>query len=124
MNPFTQSLLTRLGAHQITEFIAQWDVLEGLVIRVFRAKGASPADEADYAQTHAWLRAHYGDWRAALAQYWPQAKVAGASATEDPFEKLLAPGPAAAFVGNWPALQALPAARESLNRLILDLQQD
>jgi len=122
MNPFTKSLATRLGQHHINEFVAHWDALEALIVRVFRAKQASANDEAEHARTRTWLLTHYADWQAALAEYWPHTKAAGAPTQRDPFDTLLSHEHAANFVANWPAMQALPAARESINRLILDLQ--
>jgi hypothetical protein len=38
----------------------------------------------------------------------------------DPFANLLEPAQASDFVDNWTAMQTLPAARESLNMLLLD----
>ena len=122
MNPFTKSLAVKLGTSKLQEFIAHWDALEQLVIRVFRGKAANEADEAEYAYLRTWLQANYADWRATLEPHWQHAKVAGQLATEDPFAKLFAPDHAADFLNNWPALQALPAAREGLNRLVLELQ--
>ncbi len=119
MNPFTKSLAAKLGASKLQDFIAHWDALEQLVIRVFRGKAATEADEAEYSQLRTWLQAHYADWQVALQPHWQQAKVAGQLATEDPFAKLFAPAHAADFLDNWPALQALPAAREGLNRLVI-----
>jgi hypothetical protein len=40
---------------------------------------------------------------------------------EDPFARLLAAGAARDFAGNWAAMQTLPAAREALNRWLMDL---
>ena len=124
MNPVTKSLLATLGHDQLPAFIVQWDALEALIIRVFRAKAASAADVTEHAQIHTWLQAHYGDWRAVLQAYWPHTKIAKQPATADPFDIALAPEQASAFIDNWPIMQALPAARESLNHLILELQTD
>lgn len=120
MNPVTKSLMARLTSPEISEFTQQWDVLEALIIRVFRAKIATDSDEAEYARVRMWLRAHYGDWREVLGAYWPHTKIAKQPASTDPFAVLLTPEHASVFVGNWPIIQALPAARESLNHLILD----
>ena len=123
MNPFTNSLAAKLGASKLQDFIAHWDALEQLVIRVFRGKVANEADEAEYHPT-ACLAASPLCRLACepLKPHWQQAKVAGQLAIEDPFAKLFAPEHAADFLNNWPALQALPAAREGLNRLVLKLQ--
>lgn len=89
------------------------------MIRVFRGKSATPADEAAHGPLRAWLHAHYEDWRAVLEPHWRQSKMAGQLATQDPFALLMHVETAAGFVGQWPVMQALPAAREALNRLIL-----
>jgi DNA-binding transcriptional LysR family regulator len=119
MNPFTKSLAAKLGTSKLQDFIAHWDALEQLVIRVYRGKAVTEADEAEYTQLRAWLQANYEAWREALQPHWQQAKIAGKLATEDPFAKLFTPQHAADFLNNWPALQALPAAREGLNRLVI-----
>ena len=123
MNPFTKSLATKLGASKLQAFIAHWDALEQLVIRVFRGKVASEADETAYTELRIWLQANYAEWQVALQPHWQLAKIAGQPATEDPFAKLFAPAHAADFLNNWPALQALPAAREGLNRLVLGMEE-
>jgi len=46
--------------------------------------------------------------------------AAGQPCADDPFRYLLAATRAATFCGSWAHMQALPAAREALNRLILD----
>ena len=120
MNPFTKSLAAKLGAGKLHEFIAHWDALEQLVMRVYRGKAVAAADEAEYSQLRIWLQGNYANWRDPLQPHWQQAKVAGKLATEDPFAKLFAPEHAADFRDNWSALQALPAAREGLNRLVLE----
>jgi hypothetical protein len=122
MNVFTKSLLALLGLGQndLQEFVRRWDVLEQLVISVFRAKAAAQADEVVYAETRVWLNQHYPQWRDALQPHWQRAKVAGQLASTDPFALLLAHQQAADFVKNWAAMQNLPAAREALNNLILE----
>ena len=119
-NPFTQSLAARLKTPAFQGFIAHWDALEHLVIRVFRGKAATPADEVEHATVRAWLLEHYAEWRDGLEPHWRQSKMAGKLATDDPFAILINVETAAAFVGQWPAMQALPAAREALNRLLLE----
>ena len=119
-NPFTQSLAARLQTPAFQDFIAHWDALEQLVIRVFRSKAATPADETQHTPLRAWLHEHYAEWREALEPHWRQSKMAGKLAVVDPFALLMQIETAAGFVGQWPAMQALPAAREALNRLILE----
>ena len=88
---------------------------------MFRGKAANAVDEIEYTQLRTWLHANYEQWRTALEPHWRQAKVVGQLAVEDPFAKLFAPSHATDFLNNWPALQALPAAREGLNRLVLEV---
>jgi hypothetical protein len=101
--------------------VAQWDGLEALVIDVYRRSTATPEDETEFRILSGWLRDRYTDHRAALVDYWPATQVAGAPAQDDPFRRLFEAPNAAAFVANWPALQALPAAREALNRWLIAL---
>lgn len=120
MNPFTKSIAARVRSGELKAFISHWDALEALVVRVFRARAASPADAAEHAEARAWLIAHYPAWRAALEPHWRQAMRGGQPSATDPFADLLAPERAADFVGSWAHMQALPAAREALNRLALE----
>lgn len=120
MNPFTKSIAARVRSGELKAFISHWDALEALVVRVFRARAASPADAAEHAEARAWLIAHYPAWRAALEPHWRQAMRGGQPSATDPFADLLAPKRAADFVGSWAHMQALPAAREALNRLALE----
>lgn len=120
MNPFTRSIAARLRSRQLKQFIAHWDALEALVIRVYRDKAATAADEAAYTELRRWLSRHYPEWRARLESHWRSANQAGQPCPTDPFLFLLAPERARDFCQSWPHMQALPAAREALNRLILE----
>jgi hypothetical protein len=120
MNPFTKALLTQINNPSLVEFIENWDLLEALVIRVFKNKSITRADEAEHQRLRDWLRKNYLLWQPALLSYWPKALVAGELAQEDPFAFLLAVQEASDFVNNWAAMQTLPAAREALNRYLVD----
>jgi hypothetical protein len=120
MNPFTRAILKRLADRRIAGFIERWDALEALAIRAYKSRSASPADEAEHHRLRAWLLKNYPRWQPAFSAYWPEARVAGKPAREDPFAALLAIQAAAGFVGNRAALQTLPAARETLNRYLVD----
>jgi hypothetical protein len=122
MNPFTQSIVARVRSSELREFVLRWDALEALVVRVYRARATASADEREHAEIRAWLVAHYPTWRAVLAPHWRQALRAGRPCSTDPFEDLLAPARPAEFAGGWTYMQALPAAREALNRLVLESQ--
>jgi hypothetical protein len=122
-NPFTKSISSGVQSDALQAFVQRWDALEGLVVRVFRAKAATPADEAEYNELRNWLQANYAPWQPALEPLWKQAKRGGKLCEDDPFLFLIAPEAAQAFAGSWAHMQALPAARESLNRLLLDTQE-
>jgi hypothetical protein len=121
-NPFTKSIAAALRSRSISMFVRRWDALEALVIRVYRAGAAASADAAEYASLNGQLRPLHKDLTAKLEPLWRNALMSGAPANEDPFALLLAPSDASGFVDNWRAMQALAAARESLNRLILEAQ--
>lgn len=120
MNPFTRFLSRGLRDEALAAFIERWDALEGLVIRVYRGQAAEAEDEAEYRALRGWLERQYPRWQAALRPYWRQAQVAGKAAERDPFSRLLEARTAADFVGDWEAMQHLPAAREALNQLVLN----
>ena len=119
-NLFTRAILKQIGDPDLREFVMRWDVLEFLVIRVFRAKAASREDEDEYRQLRTWLSKNYSRWQAALTPYWEQARVAGEPAKHDPFLFLLSGSTSGWFAGNWAAMQHLPAAREALNQFLID----
>lgn len=124
MNPFTRFLRQWSRDRKLEELVAHCDALERLVIRVYKGGEATPADEAEYEKIRTWMQANYGAWQDALRPYWQEAKVAGHPAGEDPFRHLLAAEQAAAFVDNWTAMQHLPAAREALNKLVINQGED
>ncbi len=120
MNPFTQSLLKQVGDRKLAEFVSRWDALEALVVRVYKGNAAMAQDEREYAGLRAQLVRDYPCWRATLGRYWPQTRVAGEPTKDDPFTRLLSHTRASGFLDNWPAMQILPATRESINMLLLD----
>jgi hypothetical protein len=120
MNPFTRFLFGQRSDQGLATFIAGWDALEALVIRVFKDKMATVADLAEFSRLQADLGRAYPDWQPYLMPFWQDASVGGAPPTSDPFLDLLETPTAADFVGNWSAMQRLPAAREALNKLIRD----
>ncbi|MCX6017134.1 MAG: hypothetical protein NTZ50_01295 [Chloroflexi bacterium] len=122
-NPFTRSIAVALHERRLREFITHWDVIEALVVRVYRGDAATTADEVEYAAVRPHALATHTQLRTALEPHWRTAKVAGVLATEDPFVVMLRHEAAADFLGDWPAMQALPAAREALNKLVLEVQK-
>jgi hypothetical protein len=129
VNPVTRAILMKIRDRQLPafrdleRFVDRWDALEALVIRVYRAGEVSAADEGEYRSLRAWLARHYPRWQGVLQPYWQQARIAGESVQQDPFLALWVPSQAAGFVGDWAAMQRLPAAREALNRFLVDYLQ-
>lgn len=120
MNPFTRYLLGggRKEDKALQTFVERWDALEGLVIRVFRNKMAETADETEYQQLRPWLLANYPLWEDKWRPYWQETLVGRLPCESDPFQRLLTAEKAADFIGDWEAMQHLPAAREAINRYI------
>ena len=121
MNLFTRFLRQWSRDPDLEKLVEHCDALEALVIRVYKRGEATAADEAEYQALRGWLAANYPAWQPMLRPYWQEASVAGKPAATDPFLRLVAADSARAFVGDWEAMQHLPAAREALNRLILQL---
>lgn len=119
MNPFTQSLTRALADPALDAFVARWDALEALVVRVYRGGAAAPADEAEWAPLRPALAGAYPAWAESLAPHWPLTSAGGQPVTADPFVRLMSFTRAADIVGDWAAMQTLPAAREALNRMLV-----
>ncbi len=120
MNLFTRYLRQWMGDEDdLQPLIQHLDALERLVIRVYKGGAATPADEAEYGKIRLWLTEYYPPWQEELRPYWQQATVGGRPATEDPVLRVLQAEAAAALVGDWEAMQNLPAIREAVNRLVL-----
>ncbi len=115
MNPFSRFLSQWSNNRPLNEFVAQWDRLELLIVGVHREKITLAEAEPVFAEVWPWLRQQYGQWEEALRPYWQQTKAAGEQTQEDPFRLLLNLENSAAILGNWRAMQYLPAAREALN---------
>ena len=120
MNPFTRFLNQWSKNRSLAEFITYWDRLEQLVVLVHREKMLVSVAEPKFAEVWPWLRQHYGAWEKALRPYWQQTKAAGERTQSDPFQLLLELDSPSAILGNWQAMQHLPAAREALNLFLRD----
>ncbi|MGB0389611.1 MAG: hypothetical protein ACPGWR_32725 [Ardenticatenaceae bacterium] len=124
-NPFTRFLRSLRGhANQpdIEAFVAWWDVVEAIVVDVNKRGHATEEERTAYAEGRAILLADYERvWAARFAVHWGETLEAGRTPPSDPFPRILAPQSADGFKKNWPAMQALAAARETLNRYILTL---
>jgi len=120
MNPFTRFLNQWSKNRSLAEFITYWDRLEQLVVRVHRQKMTVAAAEPEFAEVWPWLRQQYGTWELLLRPYWQQTQAAGERTQTDPFQLLLDLDAPSAILGNWRAMQHLPAAREALNLFLRD----
>lgn len=101
-------------------FVEKWDELERIVINVYRGKSTPVEEEERWQSVVAWLRENYGTWEEYLLPYWRNTSAAGSPTSTDPFLLLLAINTTANIPGNWSAMQHLPAARETINRYLLD----
>jgi len=124
-NPFTRflrSLRQSTKQPDIEAFVAWWDVVEAIVVDVNKRGYATSEESATYAEARIILLTNYTSrWATSFAPHWPATLEAGQPTPSDPFPRILAPQTAAGFVKNWPAMQALASARETLNRYILTL---
>jgi hypothetical protein len=121
MNPFTDSLLQKLNNPALSEYVSYWDRAEALVIRVYKDKAATDEDAREWRALRGWLLAHHPEHAPALAACWPRTRIGPEPTTEDPFDWLLSYRDAMDFVGEWHAMQTLPAIREALNLWLVDL---
>ena len=121
MNPFTRFLsqFSRRRNTALDAFIARWDTLERLVIRVYKEDAVTAEDQRLFDENWPWLLQNYTIWQAALASYWPTTLVGGVPAPQDPFLRLLRVVGPEAFRNDWEAMQYLPAAREALNQMLV-----
>lgn len=124
MNLFTRFLRQWASDPELEKLVEHCDALEALVIRVYKGEEATTADEAEYQALRKWLRGNYATWQSRLQPHWRRALVAGRPAATDPFLRLTRPATAAQFVGDWEAMQHLPAMREALNELVLAAGDD
>jgi hypothetical protein len=124
MNPFTRYISRSLRERHLRRFITLWDQVEMLAIAHYRQKGTAPGDPARWKQARLGLLRLFPKFRERLQPHWADAKAGGAPAAADPFASILALETLEAVAGNWLALQTLPAAREALNRLVLEAQEN
>lgn len=120
MNPFTRFLNQWSKNRSLSEFISYWDRLERLVVWVHREKMTMAEAEPEFSEVWPWLRQQYAHWEEAVRPYWQQTKAAGECTQTDPFQLLLDLETPSAILGNWRAMQHLPAAREALNLFLRD----
>jgi hypothetical protein len=103
-------------------FVAWWDVVEAIVVDVNKRGEATAEESAAYTGAREALLTEYASvWAPRFAPFWPRTVEGGKPTPSDPFPRILAPTTAHGFAGNWPAMQALAAARETLNLYVLSL---
>jgi hypothetical protein len=124
-NPFTRflrSMRPNAEWRDIEAFVAAWDVVEAIVVDVNKRGSATDAERTAYATARSEILEDYkARWAARFAPHWTQTLEGGKPTPADPFPRIVAPLTADGFVQNWAAMQALAAARETLNRYILTL---
>lgn len=120
MNPFTKFLSQSSTDRGFIAFVEKWDELERIVIDVYRGKIAASEAEDKWQSVRTWLRKNYDTWEQKLLPFWRKTTAAGKPTSTDPFMLLLTIGNTTEIIGNWRAMQHLPAARETINRYILD----
>lgn len=123
-NPYTRHLSRGLEDEELKRFIAYWDRLEGLVIAVYKQGSANAEDEAEYEEIRQQLASSYEVVREELEPLTKQVRTGSGELCPDVFADLLVAVNAATFVGNWRAMQQLPAAREALNRYLVGRSQE
>ena len=105
----------------IDRFVFFWDRLEWLTIQVYKGQIDVHEAEVEFAQVWPWLQQNYGRWQDELEPCWRRTRAAGSPTQSDPFLLLLAINSPTEIVGDWRAMQHLPAAREALNQYLLQL---
>ncbi len=118
MNPFSKYLRQWSQNSSLDEFVEYWDRLEAVVVGVYRQKMTMAEAQAAFDEAWPWLREHYGIWEEVLRPFWQQTRAGGQPTQLDPFLLLLAFTQPEDIVGDWAAMQHLPAAREALNQFI------
>lgn len=122
MNPFTSYLRQWKRDDAIGAFVEQWDRLERVVIGIYRGKLDPGAAAAEFEEVWSWLRQAYPRWSEALRVHWQATRAAGEPTQLDPFRLLLDIPTVHQIAGDWRAMQHLPAAREAINRYLVDHQ--
>lgn len=123
MNPFTLFLNQwAKNRPDLAEFIQHWDTLEALAIQIYKAGAATADDNQKYLIAQSYMQANYLHIASQLKPYWEKSEVGGELDHADPFDYLFQYESAAGFVGNWAALQHLPAAREALNGYLVQIE--
>ena len=119
LNPFTKFLRRGRRNDSFDRFVAHWDRLEWLTIRVYKGEIDAADVRVEFARVWHWLRQNYGHWQEELEPCWQRTRVAGTPTKTVPFLLLLAIESPGKIVSDWRPMQHLPAAREALNQYLL-----
>jgi len=123
MNIVTQHLLQAVNEPDLIAFVEAWDRLESLVIDIYKRGYAEKEDTRAYPGLKREVKQAYRNWKAMLEPHWRGLAAAGRPIEADPFQAILGRSQAQAFVGDWAAMQTLPAARQAINHLLLEINQ-
>jgi len=123
MNIVTQHLLQAVNEPDLIAFVEAWDRLESLVIDIYKRGCAEKEDTRAYPGLKREVKQAYRNWKAMLEPHWRGLAAAGRPIEADPFQAILGRSQAQAFVGDWAAMQTLPAARQAINHLLLEINQ-
>ena len=119
-NPFSRFLGRRVNDRALNEFRQNWDALETLIVQLFREELDPLQMQTEWTRLRRLTRRQYAQFSDQLDPLWRQALIQGKLAKKDPFLSVTAPAQAVEFVANWDMMQTLPAARESLNKLMVN----
>lgn len=120
MNPITRSLLDKVEDKALEGWVLAWDQVEALIVAIYRGGAVDRTQARSYRRLREQLVRDHSQWSASLQPHWRGAVAGGEPVVADPFLQLLETEEAVGFVGNWGALQLLPAAREALNSYLLE----
>jgi hypothetical protein len=119
MNPVTESLLKEIHDENLKEFVHGWDKFEQLIIEINRQKSLSFTQQQVFFELKDWLNASYPRWENEMEAFWRQTRIKEGDLKQDPFRLLLDLPSSRDVLGNWEAIKLLPAARESLNLMLM-----
>lgn len=119
-NPYTGFLSQWSGDQDFARFVGQWDQLERLVIGITRGYIQTWNARPGFGDVQTQLRLSYPRWEPVLRPYWQGTLVGGVPTVIDPFRFLINLPGADSVLGNRQAMQMLPAAREAINRFLLE----
>jgi hypothetical protein len=123
MNIVTHHLLQAVSEPELIAFVEAWDRLESLVIDIYKRGCAEKEDTRAYPGLKREAKQAYKKWKAMLEPHWRGLAAAGRPVEADPFLAILGRSRAQAFVGDWAAMQTLPAARQAINHLLIEFNQ-